>query len=205
MSGVWSAARYLKLTTSTVHRYMMRRSSKNKVPKENVAARPSVKSGPPQSSVFEQAMELFNARNFQEAMQLFEAATSGPSKEVSCAARLHVRMCEQRLGLKSHVPKSAEDHYNLAIALINRRDLPEARVHLEAALKTTPQGGHLHYALALLNGLEGSYAASARALAYAIELDAGNRTAARNDPDFRDILRRPELKAVLESHEAPTA
>lgn len=184
---------------------MMMRSSKNKVPKENVAARPIVKSAPPQSSLFEQAMEQFNARNFKEAVQLFEAAASGPSNDISCAARLHLRMCEQRLGMKAVVPKSADDHYNLAIALINRRDLPEARMHLEAALKMGPQAGHLHYAVALLNGLEGNYAASARSLAYAIELEPGNRTAARKDPDFRDILRHPELKAVLESHEAPTA
>ena len=183
----------------------MMKSSKNKVPKENLAARPAVKSAVPQSNRFEQAMEQFNARNFKEAVQLFEAAALGPSNDISCAARLHVRMCEQRLGMKAVVPKSADDHYNLAVALINRRELPAARMHLEAALKTTPQVGHLHYAVALLNGLEGNYAASARSLANAIELDAGNRTAARNDPDFRDVLRHPELRAVLESPEAPTA
>ena len=183
----------------------MMKSSKNKVPKENLAARPAVKSAVPQSNRFEQAMEQFNARNFKEAVQLFEAAASGPSNDISCAARLHVRMCEQRLGMKAVVPKSADDHYNLAIALINRRELPEARMNLQAALKLMPQGGHLHYAMALIDGMDRNYSASARALANAIELDAGNRTAARNDPDFRDILRHPELKAVLESHEASTA
>ena len=62
----------------------------------------------------------------------------------------------------------------------------------------TPQAGHLHYAMALLSGLEGDYAASARFLARAIELEPANRSAARNDADFHDILRRPELRAVLD-------
>ena len=165
----------------------------------------AVESGPSQSSLFEKAMEHFHARNFREAMQIFEDASAGPSPEVAHAARLHARMCEQRLGQLDHVPKSSEDHYNLAVALINLRDLPQARLHLEAALEMTPQRDHPHYAMALLSGLEGDYAASARSLAYAIELESTNRAAARKDPDFHDILRRPELRAVLEPQGAHTA
>lgn len=161
-------------------------------------------SGPSQSSVFDKAMEHFHARNFAEAIQLFITAASGPSLDIAHASRLHLRMCGQRLGPPSNLPKSADDHYNLAVALINSRELPEARIHLEAALKMTPQGGHLHYAMALLNGLEGHYAASARSLSHAIGLEAGNLTAARNDPDFHEILRHAELRAVLESKGAPT-
>ncbi len=138
-------------------------------------------------------------------MQIFEAASSGTSTDIAHAARLHVRMCEQRLGQREHVPKSSEDHYNLAVALINRRDLPQARVHLETALSMTPQADYVQYAMALLNGLEGNYAAAAQSLARAIELEATNRTAARNDPDFQDILRHPELMAVLELQGAHSA
>jgi tetratricopeptide (TPR) repeat protein len=162
-------------------------------------------SGPSQPSMFEKAMEHFHARNFAEALQLFEAAACGPSPGIAHAARLHLRMCEQRLGQPANLPISADDHYNLAVALINRRELPEARVHLEVALKMTPQGDHLHYAMSLLSGLEGDYAASARSLGHAIELEARNRSAARNDPDFREILRHAELRAVLESQGDPAA
>ena len=165
----------------------------------------AVKIGPSQSSLFEAAIEQFNARNFREAMDLFHAVETGVSAELAHAARLHVRMCEQRLGQLEHIPKSGEDHYNLGVALINRRDLLQAQIHLEAALHLSPEGGHVHYAMALLNGLQGNYVAAARSLARAIELDPGNRAAALNDPDFHDILRRPEPRAAVESQGVPTA
>jgi tetratricopeptide (TPR) repeat protein len=162
-------------------------------------------SGPDQASSFEKAMEQFHGRSFAEAMQNFQAAASGPSQDIAHAARLHRRMCEQRLGQLDHVPKSSEDHYNLAVALINRRDLTPARAHLLTALELTPEAGHLHYAMALLSGLEEDFAASACSLARAIQLEPSNRAAARKDPDFHDILRRPELRAVLEPQGVPTA
>ena len=165
----------------------------------------AVKEVPSQSSVFEKAMDQFHARNFKAALHEFEAAIDGPSASIAHAARVHQRMCEQRLKLELNEPKTAEDHYNLAVALINRRDLAQARVQLEAAINAAPQSDHMHYAMSLLCGLEGNMAAAAQALTRAIQLDARNRNAARNDPDFREILRHSEMRFVLESQGATPA
>src|SRR2546430_7934473 len=47
----------------------------------------------------------------------------------------HVRMCERRLAAPAPEPKSAEERYNYAIALINLRNLEPARRHLATALE----------------------------------------------------------------------
>jgi len=160
---------------------------------------------PIQAELFELAMEQFHARNFNAALHGFQAAAEGPSSEIAYTARLHQRMCEQRMNRQQEEPQSAEDHYNLGVALINSRDLPQARIQLEAALELSNDADHFHYAMALLCGLEGNYAASARALARAIQLNSRNRSAARNDPDFQEILRHHEVRTVLDPEEIPTA
>ena len=165
----------------------------------------AVKEAPSQSSVFEKAMDLFHARNFKAALREFEAATDGPSAAIAHVARVHRRMCEQRLSRQPDEPKTADDHYNLAVAFINSRDLAQARIQLEAAIDSAPQADHMHYAMSLLCGLEGNMAASAQALTRAIQLDARNRNAARNDPDFREILRHAEMRFVLDTQGATTA
>ena len=159
----------------------------------------------PQAAIFDKAMDLFNARNFKEALDEFEVAANGSSADIAHSARLHMRMCELRLRSQTEEPQTAEDRYNVAVAHINRRELAQARVYLEAALNAAPQAGHLHYAMALLCGLEGNIAAAAQALSQAIQLDSSNRNAARNDPDFHDILRHAEIRTVLDKQGATTA
>ena len=158
-----------------------------------------------QEALFEKAMELFHARDFASAVQSFEAAASGTSAEIAHASRMRINMCQQRLRMGLPTATTAEEHYNLAVALINQRDLKNSRAHLNSAMEITPNDDHLFYALALVNGLEGDYPASALALERAIELRPQNKSAARNDPDFHEILRHAELKAILETQEATSA
>jgi len=108
-----------------------------------------------QYNAFEKGIGLLHKRNFREAKGLFEKATQGPNREMATNAALHVRMCERRLTAPAPEPKSAEEHYNYAIALINLRNLEPARRHLAVALDMDPRADHVHYAMSVSLALSG--------------------------------------------------
>src|SRR5690242_12944277 len=84
---------------------------------------------------FEAAMKLFHARKLKEARDLFLQSAQGPERDVAHRSRLHANMCEQRLQQIVPSLRSAEDFYNYAVALLNTRQIDEARTHLERALQ----------------------------------------------------------------------
>jgi tetratricopeptide (TPR) repeat protein len=150
-----------------------------------------------QSELFDQAIALFRAGSFAQARTLFEKATAGPVREMAHAARVHAQICDRRASQGLPAPASAEDHYNYAIALINRRELEAAEGHLQEALKLAPNADHIHYALALARGLRGEIQRAHESLRRAIEIDPRNRAQARNDPDFAEFYHYPPLAGLL--------
>jgi tetratricopeptide (TPR) repeat protein len=162
------------------------------------ADKPSLVIGPQeQSRLFEQAVGLFHGGNFAQAKRLFERAAGGPVREVAHVARVHVRICEKRLGEAAPAPVGVEGLYDYAIALINQRELDAAERHLQQALKLAPNADHVHYALALARGLRGEILLACESLRRAIEIDPRNRAHARNDPDFAEFSHHPQLAALL--------
>ena len=91
-----------------------------------VAAEQSLDSAK-QLAAFEAAMKLFHARKLREARELFTLAAQGPERDVAQRARLHIAMCDRRLQQAAVTCSSAEDYYNYGVALINTRNLAEAR------------------------------------------------------------------------------
>ena len=156
---------------------------------------------PPQSTVqfdaFERAIKLVNKRNFREAKELFEKATEGPNREMASKAALHIRMCERRLSAPAPEPKSAEEHYNYAIALVNLRNLEPARRHLAIALEMEPRADHVHYAMSVCLALSGDASGAYDSLKRAIELQPRNRMVARQDSDFEGIANQPRFSRLL--------
>ena len=154
--------------------------------------------GPPsQFTSFEAAMKLFHARQFKDARDLFAKASRGPESDVANRAQLHLAMCDRRLQRTTVNLGSAEDYYNYGVALINSRNLPEARAHLEKALEMSPAADHVHYALALAQALSGDLANAQQNLKRAIELEPRNRLIARQDADFAPLANQPPLDALL--------
>src|SRR5262249_4891956 len=105
-----------------------RQASKNAKPPSSKNGQPAKPAGPPglseakaQYAAFERAVALLHKRRYREAKEMFERARRGPSREIAANAATHVRMCERRLTTAAPEPKSAEEHYNYAIALINLR------------------------------------------------------------------------------------
>jgi Tfp pilus assembly protein PilF len=150
-----------------------------------------------QAEAFEQAMQLFHARDYAGARAAFEKAAAGPVPAMSHTARLHAKMCVQRLSQAQPKIETAEDRYNYAVGLINQRRLADAEEHLYKALETHPHADHLHYALALTRGLQGDLEGAHRHMKRAIDLQPRNRTLARNDPDFAELIQRGWLREML--------
>jgi tetratricopeptide (TPR) repeat protein len=142
---------------------------------------------PSQLANFESAMKLFHARRFEQARELFIAAAEGPERDIAQRARLHIAMCDRRLQQGRVTLSSAEEYYNYGVALINTRNLLEARASLEKALEMAPNTDHIHYALALAQALSGDFATAHQNLKRAIELEPRNRTIARQDADFAPL------------------
>jgi len=140
---------------------------------------------------------LFHQRNYAAALPLFEQAALGPLPEMAHSARLHANMCRRRTTRPEVQLRTAEEHYNYAIALINERNLSQAEKHLVLALAQAPQADYLFYALALARGLTGDMQAAHSYLRRAIELEPRNRIAARNDPDFTGIARVSPIAELL--------
>ena len=150
-----------------------------------------------QLEAFARAIQLLHQRNFREAKDWFEKARQGPSLEVGANAATHVRMCERRLAAPPPEPKSAEEHYNYAVALINLRNLGQARRHLETALEMEPRADHVHYAMAVFRALSGDTSGAYDSLKRAIELQPRNRMVARQDSDFDAIGKNPRFSSLL--------
>jgi tetratricopeptide (TPR) repeat protein len=150
-----------------------------------------------QAGLFEEAIGLFHRQDYGRAKELFEKAAAGPVREVAHAARVHARMCEQRINRSAPALDTADDHYNYAVALINRNELSAAEKHLREGVRLAPNADHIHYALALARGLRGDMQQARESLKRAIDLDPRNRIHARNDPDFAELARQPAIVSLL--------
>jgi tetratricopeptide (TPR) repeat protein len=140
-----------------------------------------------QPELYEQAVRAFNSGNYGEAKSLFERAAAGPSRDMAHSASLHAKICAKRLARPEMSLRTADEHYDYAVALMNERRFEQAERHLLLALAQTPKADHLFYALALCRGLCGDLQGAYVNLKRAIELQPRNRAAARNDPDFAEI------------------
>jgi tetratricopeptide (TPR) repeat protein len=167
-------------------------------PAPKVAPNSAAANGAKQMAAFEAAMRLFHTRKLKEARELFHQATTGPERDVAQRANLHIAMCDRRLQQTTAVTLgSAEDCYNYGIALINSRNLPEARAHLEKGLQIAPASDHIHYALAVAQALSGDLHGAHDSLKRAIELEPRNRLTARQDSDLAPLANQPMFSALL--------
>jgi len=174
-----------------------RRMSKPQASKANHSETSATGGQPNQLTSFEAGMKLFHARQFQEARDLFVLAVRGPERDVANRAQLHLAMCDRRLQQVIVSLGSADDYYNYGVALINLRNLPEARTHLEKALEMSPGADHVHYALALAQALAGDLGNAQQNLKRAIELEPRNRLIARQDADFAPLASHPPFDAII--------
>lgn len=146
---------------------------------------------------FEAAMKLFHARKLREARDLFQQAAAGPERDVANRARLHMAMCDRRLQEPTVDLRTSEEYYNYGVALLNTRNVGEARGYLEKALELAPGSDHIHYALAAALALGGDMAGAYDNLKRAIDLEPRNRLIARQDADLAHLTNQPPFHGLL--------
>jgi tetratricopeptide (TPR) repeat protein len=149
---------------------------------------------------YEAAIKLMHSEQFEKAIRCFEdlIAEHTDEPEIQERAKVLLHACEKKLHEKDRtVLRSADDHYNVGIAELNRRELDSAIQHLEHALKLTPKGDHVLYALATANALKGSRDQAIHHLKQAIHYRAENRFLAARDSDFESLQDDPEFRQLV--------
>ncbi len=189
--------------------------SKSKIKKNKLLARKSgkaaaLKAAPPKRPTlrddprfaqavqnYESGVKALQEHKFERAKSLLEKVVAGPSPELADRARVHLNTCEQQLSRTSTSFKTAEEHYDYAVSLMNTGDFEGARTHLEKILKQNPKADYAVYGMAVLECLTGRVEDSLRQLGEAIRLNPANRYQARNDSDFQNLADDPRFTELL--------
>jgi tetratricopeptide (TPR) repeat protein len=151
-----------------------------------------------QLKLYDEALALFHQQKFARAKQELEKVLEGPSKEFADRARMHLKIAEQRMKPSSEQnPRSADEHYQRGVAMMNIGRWDDARESLIKARKAAPKADHIHYALAALDCLTGEADSAMANLKVAIELRPENRYHARNDEDFAFLQEDPRFTELL--------
>ena len=149
---------------------------------------------------YEAAIKLMHAEAFEKAIRCFEDVVSEHSDEpeIQERAKVLIHACEKKLQEKGKtVLRSAEDHYNVGIADLNRRDLVSAIQHLGHALKLAPKADHVLYALAAANAIQGNPNDAIGYLKQAVHYRPQNRFLAARDSDFQSMQENPDFKQLV--------
>src|ERR1700758_2703856 len=159
-----------------------------------------------QLKVYDEALSLFHQQKFAKAKQELEKVLDGPSKELIDRARMHIKIAEQRMKpTHEQNPRTAEEHYQRGVAMMNVGRWDDARESLDKARKAAPKADYIHYALAALDCLTGEADAALKNLKVAIDLRGENRFHARNDEDFAFLQEDPRFTELLYPEKDGTA
>lgn len=146
---------------------------------------------------FEQAVKVFNRRQYAEAKPMFEGLQTRFPHEVEIISRvqIYIQVCNQKLAHSPSTPRNADELYDRGVYALNIGDFTQARTFFEKALRLRPDEPHLLYSLAATHAQTGSHDQALDYLKRSIQIQPRFRTQALNDSDF-SVLR--ENKQFLE-------
>src|SRR5215831_507796 len=140
---------------------------------------------------FEQAVKVFNRRQFEDAKAMFETVQlKYPGDlEIVARAQMYIQVCKQKLEqeTKSAAPRNAEELYDHGVFALNIGDFTQARVFFEKALRLHPDAPHLLYSLAATHAQTGAHEEALNYLKRLIQIQPRFRTQAYNDADFSGL------------------
>jgi tetratricopeptide (TPR) repeat protein len=147
---------------------------------------------------YEAGLRAMQEHKFDRAKPLFQKVLTGPSKELIDRATVHLNICNQHLERPASSQfKTAEEHFDYAVSLMNVGDYVTAREHLDKLLKQSPKADYVIYGLAALECLTGHVEDSLRHLDEALRLNPQLRFQARNDSDFQNLAEDPRFTELL--------
>ena len=97
--------------------------------------------------------------------RIFKRWSPGPVRELMDRASVHLNICNQHLDRSAATQfKTAEEHFDYAVSLMNVGDYVTAREHLDKLLKQNAKSDYVVYGLAALDCLTGHVEDSLRRL-----------------------------------------
>jgi tetratricopeptide (TPR) repeat protein len=153
---------------------------------------------------FEVGLRYLQRQNYQRAREVFEKLIGTARADVAERSRTLLKVCVDRIGVKSPSPRTAGDYHVLGVAELNARDLDRAVEHLSKAEKLQPKSEEIRYALAAAHALKGNTDAALEQLKAAITLRPQNRFQARRDADFHSLARDPRFVSLISAHVEPS-
>jgi len=140
---------------------------------------------------FEQAVKVFNRRQFEDAKGMFESVQLKylGDLEIVARAQMYIQVCKQKLEqeTKSATPRNAEELYDHGVFALNIGDFTQARSFFEKALRLHPDAPHLLYSLAATHAQTGAHEEALNYLKRSIQVQPRFRTQAYNDADFSGL------------------
>jgi tetratricopeptide (TPR) repeat protein len=145
---------------------------------------------------FEVASRHFRKQQYIKAKEIFDKLATAPYLEIADRSRLHLHLCEQKLGGPAPLPRRV-DHYLLGVAELNVGNLDLAIEHLTKADKSAPNREHIRYALAAAHSVRGNVDLALEHLRAAVRLRPENSFQARHDQDFRSLAGHPGFRSLI--------
>jgi tetratricopeptide (TPR) repeat protein len=151
-------------------------------------------------AALEAGIRLMYAESYDKAIRAFKRvlAEFAEEPEIQASAKARIQACEKKLQERARtVFRSADDHYNIGIALLNSGELESALGHLQHALKLAPKSDHVLYAMAAANALRGHKDEALTYLKQSIHQRPENRFQAVQDHDFAALVEEPAFKELV--------
>src|SRR6202521_775549 len=147
---------------------------------------------------YESGLRAMQEHKFDKAKPHFQKVVAGASKELIDRANVHLSICNQHLDRAATTQfKTAEEHFDYAVSLMNVGDYVTAREHLDKLLKQNPKADYVLYGLAALDFLTGHVEDSLRRLDESLRMNPNLRYQARNDSDFQNLAKDPRFTELL--------
>jgi tetratricopeptide (TPR) repeat protein len=146
---------------------------------------------------YESGLRALQERKFEKAKGHLQKVLTGPNKSLVDRAQVHMLTCDKHIEAPTLQFKTAEEHYDYAVSLINSGDYVTAREQLDKLLKQNPKAEYVLYGLAALHCLTGHLEESLKTLDEAIQARPALRFQARNDTDFQNLAEDPRFTELL--------
>jgi len=146
---------------------------------------------------YEGGLRAMQEHKYDKAKPLLQKVVTGANRELADRAAVHLNACNQQMERGATQFKTAEEHYDYAVSLMNVGDYVGAREHIEKLSKQVPKADYVAYGLAALDCLTGHLEDSLRNLSRAIGLNPALRFQARNDSDFQNLSEDPRFTELL--------
>jgi tetratricopeptide (TPR) repeat protein len=155
-------------------------------------------------AALEAGIKLMYSEDYGKAVKALNKVIADYPEEtdIQASAKARIQACEKKIQERTRtVYRSADDHYNVAVAFLNGGELDSAVTHLQSALKLAPKADHILYAMAAANALKGNRDQALTYLKQSIDHRAENRFQAAVDNDFAALSEEQAFKDLVTASE----